>query len=181
MAAVERLARSDPRLARAAGDFDGDLELLNTPGGVVDLATGGLLPHDPSLLCTRITAVEPAPADGSPARTLPRSPGMARAEPNPMPTRNRRGAPGALTVWVRGKSFSTSWQIRSARLGAERRKPSIFGSGSIGPATCRTLRQREGDCRGRSAFPLSFEGTHPPRAVPDSVDKDHRQPRTLAL
>jgi putative DNA primase/helicase len=36
-------------------EFDRDPYQLNTPSGVVNLATGELLPHDPSYLCTEIT------------------------------------------------------------------------------------------------------------------------------
>ncbi|OBG89903.1 MULTISPECIES: phage/plasmid primase, P4 family [unclassified Mycobacterium] len=38
-----------------ADALDADPDLLNTPGGVVDLRTGELLPHDPELLMTRTT------------------------------------------------------------------------------------------------------------------------------
>ena len=53
--AVERLARSDPRLAASAGEWDVDGMLLNTPAGVLDLRTGEVLPCDPSLQLTRVT------------------------------------------------------------------------------------------------------------------------------
>jgi hypothetical protein len=39
-----------------ADDLDGDPDLLNTPAGVVDLQTGELRPHDPTLLITKITS-----------------------------------------------------------------------------------------------------------------------------
>jgi putative DNA primase/helicase len=39
-----------------AEQLDNDPELLNTPAGVVNLATGDLLPHDPDLLITKITS-----------------------------------------------------------------------------------------------------------------------------
>lgn len=39
-----------------ADELDSDPELLNTPGGVVNLVTGDLLPHDPDLLMTKITS-----------------------------------------------------------------------------------------------------------------------------
>jgi P4 family phage/plasmid primase-like protien len=43
-------------MARAAIDeFDAHPELLNTPDGVVDLRTGELSPHDPSLMLTKLT------------------------------------------------------------------------------------------------------------------------------
>jgi putative DNA primase/helicase len=58
-AAVERLARSDRRLAATVEQWDGDPWLLNTPGGVVDLKTGTMRPHDPLDYLTKITAVAP--------------------------------------------------------------------------------------------------------------------------
>lgn len=39
--------------------LDADPYLLNTPDGVVDLRTGGIAPHDPQLLCTKITRFGP--------------------------------------------------------------------------------------------------------------------------
>jgi putative DNA primase/helicase len=40
---------------REATAFDADPDVLNTPGGVVNLRTGELFPHDPELLLTKIT------------------------------------------------------------------------------------------------------------------------------
>ena len=59
VAAVERLAKVDARLASSSEDWDADPWLLNTPGGVVDLKTGEVLPHDPRDFMTKITAVGP--------------------------------------------------------------------------------------------------------------------------
>src|SRR5665647_2323402 len=56
---VERLAKSDRRLAGLIGQFDLDPMLLNTPGGVVDLKSGRTRPHRPEDYLTRITAVAP--------------------------------------------------------------------------------------------------------------------------
>src|SRR4051794_26372426 len=42
VAAVERLAKADRRLAATTDQWDGDPWLLNTPDGVVDLRTGDL-------------------------------------------------------------------------------------------------------------------------------------------
>jgi putative DNA primase/helicase len=64
-AAVERGARSDRRLAATPKIWDTDPWLLNTPGGIVDLRTGKLLPHDPMKYMTKITAVAPG-GDGCP-------------------------------------------------------------------------------------------------------------------
>jgi putative DNA primase/helicase len=61
-ASVERGARSDRRLAAVVSQWDTDPWLLNTPGGIIDLRTGRLLPHDPAKYLTKITAV--APGDG---------------------------------------------------------------------------------------------------------------------
>jgi putative DNA primase/helicase len=59
VAAVERLARSDRRHARAADAFDADPWALNTPGGVVDLRTGQLRPQRPGEMVTKVAAVTP--------------------------------------------------------------------------------------------------------------------------
>ena len=54
MRSVLNLARGI--VERKALDLDQDPDLLNTPSGVVDLRTGDLLPHDPTLLMTKITS-----------------------------------------------------------------------------------------------------------------------------
>ncbi len=59
VAAVERLAKADRRIAATVDQWDVDSWLLNTPGGVVNLRTGERLPHVPSGYMTRITAVAP--------------------------------------------------------------------------------------------------------------------------
>jgi putative DNA primase/helicase len=59
VAAVERLARSDQRLAASVDQWDADPWLLNTPDGVVDLKTGRLRPHDPFDYLTKTTSVAP--------------------------------------------------------------------------------------------------------------------------
>jgi putative DNA primase/helicase len=59
VAAVERLARSDRRLAATIDQWDADPWLLNTPSGVVDIRTGGLRPHRAEDYITKITAVSP--------------------------------------------------------------------------------------------------------------------------
>jgi putative DNA primase/helicase len=59
VAAVERLARCDERLAATSDQWDADPWLLNTPGGIVDLRTGDLLPARREDYCTRIAAVTP--------------------------------------------------------------------------------------------------------------------------
>ena len=59
VAGVERLARSDRRLAADTDMWDADPWLLNTPEGVVDLRTGSMRPHRREDYCTKITAVSP--------------------------------------------------------------------------------------------------------------------------
>jgi len=59
VAAVERLARSDRRCATLPEAFDSDTFLLNTAGGIVDLRTGDMRPHDARELMSRVTAVRP--------------------------------------------------------------------------------------------------------------------------
>jgi putative DNA primase/helicase len=57
--AVERLARSDPRLAVTTDQWDVDPWLLNTPDGAIDLRTGQCRPHCPLEYMTKTTAVAP--------------------------------------------------------------------------------------------------------------------------
>lgn len=61
VAGVERLARVDQRIVVLPDQLDSDPWLLNTQGGIVDLRTGKVWPHDPAALCTRIApcAVDP--------------------------------------------------------------------------------------------------------------------------
>lgn len=59
VAAVERLTKTDRRLAATVEQWDADPFLLNTPTGVVDLRTGRLRPHQPDDYMTKITAVGP--------------------------------------------------------------------------------------------------------------------------
>jgi putative DNA primase/helicase len=59
VAAVERLARSDRRLAATVDQWDAGSWLLNTPSGVVDLHTGQVRPHCAEDYCIKITAVGP--------------------------------------------------------------------------------------------------------------------------
>ncbi len=59
VAAVERLAKADRKLAGTIDQWDADPWLLNTPGGVVDLQTGIMRAHRPDDYMTKITAVAP--------------------------------------------------------------------------------------------------------------------------
>lgn len=59
VANVERLARADRRHASKSDQWDNDLWTLNTPGGIVDLRTGGIRPHDRTRLMSKITAATP--------------------------------------------------------------------------------------------------------------------------
>lgn len=59
VAAVERLAKADRRLAATADQWDADPWLLNTPAGVIDLRTGKDRLHDRGDHITKITAVAP--------------------------------------------------------------------------------------------------------------------------
>jgi D5 N terminal like len=59
VAAVERLAKADRRLAATAEQWDSNPWLLNTPGGVIDLRTGVRRGHRPCDYLTQITAVTP--------------------------------------------------------------------------------------------------------------------------
>ncbi len=57
--AVERLAASDPLIAATAGVWDQDQMLLNTPSGIVNLQTGEIAGHDPTLMITRLAGASP--------------------------------------------------------------------------------------------------------------------------
>ena len=57
VAAIERLARGD--LVSGGDIWDRDGMLLNTPGGIVDLRSGKVYPHDPERWMTKITAAAP--------------------------------------------------------------------------------------------------------------------------
>ena len=59
VAAIERLARADRRLAATIDQWDADPWLFNTPAGVIDLRTGQARPHDPEDCLTKISAVGP--------------------------------------------------------------------------------------------------------------------------
>jgi putative DNA primase/helicase len=59
-------AETDTRVVVSIDDLDNHPWHLNTPGGIVDLRTGELLPSDPAQLHTRITACTPDP-DADPA------------------------------------------------------------------------------------------------------------------
>lgn len=59
-------AATDPRIIVRLEHLDAHPWDLNTPGGILDLRTGGLRPADPTRLHTRITACTPDP-DADPA------------------------------------------------------------------------------------------------------------------
>lgn len=56
---VERLARADRRHAATTDEWDADPWLLNTPGGVVDLKTGRMRPHERADRMTKVTTATP--------------------------------------------------------------------------------------------------------------------------
>jgi putative DNA primase/helicase len=56
---VEKLAKSDRRCAATADQWDADDHLLNTPGGVVDLSSGGLQAAHPKFYMSKSTAIGP--------------------------------------------------------------------------------------------------------------------------
>ena len=67
VAAVERLAQADRRIAATVEQFDADPWLLNTPAGIVELRSGDMHKHDARAYLTKITGV--APDDGCPTPT----------------------------------------------------------------------------------------------------------------
>ena len=68
ISAIERIVRTDPRHGVPVEHWDANVWLLNTPGGIVDLRTGVLGPHDREQCMTRITSATPsAPHSGTSA------------------------------------------------------------------------------------------------------------------
>jgi putative DNA primase/helicase len=59
IAAVERIARSEPELSSIPDEWDANLWALNTPGGVVDLRNGRLAAHRREDGMTRIATATP--------------------------------------------------------------------------------------------------------------------------
>jgi P4 family phage/plasmid primase-like protien len=58
--AVERLARSHPNVTVTPEAFDTSPDVINTPGGIIDLPTGEVRPHDRTAYCTKLTTVDAA-------------------------------------------------------------------------------------------------------------------------
>ena len=59
VAAVERLAKADRRIAATVDQWDANPWILNTPAGTVNLQTGKMYRHNPLDFCTKITAAAP--------------------------------------------------------------------------------------------------------------------------
>lgn len=59
VAAIERLAKADRRIAATADQWDRDPWYLNTPGGAIDLRSGEQRPQKPNDYATKITTVAP--------------------------------------------------------------------------------------------------------------------------
>ncbi|CAH0445289.1 phage/plasmid primase, P4 family [Ralstonia pseudosolanacearum] len=64
IASVEKIARSDPKHAATADEWDADVWALNTPGGVVDLRTGNLRAHRREDRMTKVTTATPRGRNG---------------------------------------------------------------------------------------------------------------------
>ncbi len=65
VAAVEKLSHCDPRLITTEIEFDSDKWLLNTEGGIANLLTREITPHDPDKMMTKV-------AHGNPFGDCPR-------------------------------------------------------------------------------------------------------------
>jgi putative DNA primase/helicase len=59
VAAIERLARADQRIAVIVNEWDADPWLLNTPSGTVNLQTNEMRKHNPDDKLTKVTGVAP--------------------------------------------------------------------------------------------------------------------------
>ncbi len=49
-----------------AGRLDAELDVLNTPNGIVDLRTGDRMPHDPNRWCTKVAGCPYDPSAACP-------------------------------------------------------------------------------------------------------------------
>jgi P4 family phage/plasmid primase-like protien len=58
-ASVMKVLQGHPQMVVREADFDAHPHLLNTPAGVIDLRTGKMSDHDPTLLIRNITLVSP--------------------------------------------------------------------------------------------------------------------------
>ena len=65
--AILKVAKNDPGMMVYPDQVDADPFLLNVSNGVIDLRTGQLLPHDPTLLQTKLAPVEYNPSATCPA------------------------------------------------------------------------------------------------------------------
>ena len=63
IASVEKIARTDPKHAATADEWDADVWALNTPGGVVDLRTGRMRAHRREDRMTKVTTATPQRGD----------------------------------------------------------------------------------------------------------------------
>jgi putative DNA primase/helicase len=66
IAAVERLAQADRRIAATVDEWDADPWILNTPGGTINLRSGDQWTHRPDNRLTKITGVAPDSACPTP-------------------------------------------------------------------------------------------------------------------
>ena len=59
IAAVERITRAEPNHAALVDEWDADIWLFNTPGGVIDLRTGAMRSHQRADRMTKISTATP--------------------------------------------------------------------------------------------------------------------------
>src|SRR5690606_38611951 len=112
---VERLARTDRRHAATTDEWDADIWLINTPGGVVDLRTGRMRPHDRADRMTKIASATLVPGSSCP---IWRGCGVRASWVQPRPnragagmSRRSRRSPGVRVVH-RGKPKRLTAQER---------------------------------------------------------------------
>jgi putative DNA primase/helicase len=61
---VETFCKHAPEFARSLVQFDLDNYLLNTAGGVIDLRTGSVRPHNPDLMLSKFVPIAPSETGG---------------------------------------------------------------------------------------------------------------------
>lgn len=106
-ASVATVLRANRAIAVSLPTLDHDPMLLNTPDGIVDLASGLMLPPDPAKLCTKRTAV--VPDFGAPCPTWHRFLRETTQENQELIDYLQRFAGYCLTGLTREQQFTFIW------------------------------------------------------------------------
>lgn len=122
-AAKSVLGLVETMLTSSVDEFDADPWALNTPGGIVDLRTGEIRPHDPDARCTMICGCAPGPSFAD--QVAEASAGESDSDDDPFWLRDAEEA--ELTDW---QQFLKTVTCGNAEL--ERYIQVIFGMAAVG-------------------------------------------------